>query len=140
MATTSVSVRIQSETKHWLERFSLRRGSVSSAAARLIEEARRRETFRFIDFQDTSFGRLAYVQGSRIAVYFAWLTAKDYKLDAEKLAEHYRWSIAKAESVLAYAEKFSSEIEQEAKHHAELDDFESLKSLLPSIQPITVKG
>ncbi len=88
MASESVSVRIHSDTKSWLERFSLSRGSVSSTAARLIEEARRRETFRFIDFQDTSFGRLAYVQGSRIAVYFAWLTAKDYKFDAENLAKH----------------------------------------------------
>lgn len=140
MASESVSVRIQSETKHWLERFSLRRGSISSAAARLIEEARRRETFRFIDFQDTSFGRLAYVQGSRVAVYFAWLTARDYKFDAEQLAEHFKWTIAKAESVLAYAEKFSAEIEQDAKHHAELDQFEALKNLLPTIQSTTVKG
>ena len=140
MASESISVRIQSETKHWLERFSLRRGSVSSAAARLIEEAKRRETFRFIDFQDTSFGRLAYVQGSRIAVYFAWLTAKDYKFDAEKLAKHFTWTLAKAESVLAYSEKFGSEISQDAAHHAELDEFEALKSLLPNLQATTVKG
>lgn len=140
MASESVSVRIQSDTKHWLERFSLSRGSVSSAAARLIEEARRRETFRFIDFQDTSFGRLAYVQGTRIAVYFAWLTAQDHKFDAEKLAQHFQWSLAKAESVLAYSERFSAEIQQDAAHHAELDEFESLKSLLPNLQTTAMKG
>ena len=140
MASESVSVRIHSDTKSWLERFSLSRGSVSSTAARLIEEARRRETFRFIDFQDTSFGRLAYVQGSRIAVYFAWLTAKDYKFDAENLAKHFKWTLAKAESVLAYAERFSAEIEKDSEHHAELDEFDALKGLLPNLKTTTVKG
>ena len=134
MASESISVRIQPETKNWLQRFSLQRGSLSSAASRLLEEARRRESFRFVDFQDSSFGRIAYVQGSRITVYFAWLTAKDYGFDCGKLAKHYNWTVAKSENVFAYAEKFKDEIEKEAEYHDELDEFEALKNQLPNAQ------
>ena len=134
MASETLSVRIPPETKHWLERFSLSRGSLSSAAARLIEEARRRETFRFVDFRDTPFGRIAYVQGSRVAVYFAWLTARDYGFESERLAGHFGWTPAKVESVLAYAERFRDEIETEAARHEELDEFQSLRNNLPHLK------
>jgi hypothetical protein len=134
MTSETVSVRVPPETKTWLERFSLSRGSLSSSAARLLEEAHRRETFPFVEFRDSSFGRLAYVQGSRIAVYFASLTAQDYDSDAGKLAKHFNWSLAKTESILAYATRFSSEIEKKAALHKENDDFNHLRNLFPNLE------
>lgn len=134
MASETVSIRVPKDTKHWLERFSRSRGSVSSAAARLIEEAKRREQFRFIDFRDTQFGRIAYIQGTRIPVYLARMTASDFGDDPGRLAEHYGWPLAKAESVLTYAAAHLDEINENIADHRELDDFDALKRMIPTLQ------
>lgn len=134
MATTTLSIRIPAETRRWLEKFSRSRGSLSSAAARLIEEARRRELFRGVEFRDTPHGRLAYVQGTRVAVYFAWMAARDYSGDAEKVASHFTWPLWKAESALAYAAAFPDEIKQQVAEHGEWDDASAMKRLLPGLR------
>lgn len=134
MASETVSIRVPAETRRWLERFSRSRGTISSAASRLLEEAKRREQFRFVDFRDTPLGRLAYVQGSRVPVYLALMAAND----PTKLADHYSWPLAKAESVLAYAEKFHAEIEASIADHQDLDDFATLRQMLPSLHKTEV--
>ncbi len=114
-SSTTLSIRIPQETRRWLERFSLGRGSAGAAAARLVEEARRREVYRAIEFRDTPLGRVAWVQGTRIQAAFAWLAARDHGFDAGKVARHFAWPLWKAESVLAYADAYRSEIEEEAQ-------------------------
>ena len=99
-ATTTLSIRVPAETRRWLERFSMSRGSTSSAAARLLEEAKRREQFRGVEFRDTPQGRSAYVQGTRVQVFFCLVTARDYGLDPEKVAVHFAWPLWKVESAL----------------------------------------
>jgi len=133
MAATTLNISIPAETRRWLERFSSSRGNPGNAASRLIEEAKRHEQFRGVEFQDTSFGRIAYVQDSRVAVYFAWMTARDYGFDGEKLASHFAWPLCKVESALAYAEAFPQEIREQVIAHEQLDDAETLRSILPSL-------
>ncbi len=140
MASETVSIRVPSEIRRWLERFSRSRGSISSSAARLLEEAKRREQFRFVDYRDTPLGRLAYVQGSRVPVYLAAMAAKDHGNNPEKLAAHYDWSLAKAESVLAYAEAFDTEIDQNIEDHQDLSDFDTLKRTLPGLHKTELAG
>jgi hypothetical protein len=134
MASTTLSIRVPAETKRWLEKFSRSRGSLSSAAGLLLEEARRHEQFRGVEFRDSPQGRLAFVQGTRVAVYFAWMTARDYGFKAVKVAGHFGWPPWKAESALAYAEAFKEEIMQQVGEHAELDDEQALRGLLPSLR------
>jgi hypothetical protein len=134
MASTTLSIRVPAETKRWLEKFSRGRGSLSSAAALLIEEARRHEQFRGVEFRDSPQGRLAFVQGSRVAVYFAWMTAKDYSFDSSKVAEHFGWPLWKVESALAYAEAYRDEIGRQVDEHAEWDDEAALRKLFPSLR------
>jgi hypothetical protein len=134
MASTTLSIRIPPETKRWLEKFSRSRGSLSSAAGLLLEEARRHEQFRGVEFRDSPQGRLAFVQGTRVAVYFAWMTARDYDFKSQKVTEHFGWPLWKTESALAYAEAFKAEIMQQAQEHADLDDEQVLRRLLPSLR------
>lgn len=133
MAATTLNISIPAETCRWLERFSSSRGNPGFAASRLIEEAKRHEQFRGVEFQDTSMGRIAYVQDSRVAVYFAWMTARDYGFDAEKIASHFAWPLCKAESALAYAEAFPQEIREQAAAHDNRDDAGVLRSILPAL-------
>lgn len=133
MPSTTLSIRVPAETKRWLEKFSRNRGSLSSAASLLIEEARRREHFRGVEFRDSPQGRLAFVQGTRVPVYFAWMAARDYGFDTSKVAEHFGWPLWKVESVLAYAEAYRDEIGREVDEHDEWDDEEALRRILPSL-------
>jgi hypothetical protein len=134
MASTTLSIRVPAETKRWLEKFSRSRGSLSAVASLLIEEARRHEQFRGVEFRDSTQGRLAFVQGTRVAVYFAWMAARDYEFDASKVAEHFGWPLWKVESALAYAESFKEEISRQVADHGELDDEAALRRVLPSLR------
>lgn len=133
MASTTLSIRVPPETKRWLEKFSRSRGSLSSAAALLIEEARRHEQFRGVEFRDSPQGRLAFVQGTRIAVYFAWMAARDFGFAAAQVADHFGWPLWKVESALAYAASFKEEISQQVAEHREWDDEAALRKFLPSL-------
>ena len=129
----TLNISIPADTSHWLERLAGSRGNPSAAASQIIEEAKRHEQFRGVEFRDTSLGRIAYVQDSRVAVYFAWMTARDYGFDAEKVASHFSWPLAKAESALAYAAAFPEEIRVQVAAHGERDDDEALRGILPSL-------
>lgn len=131
-ASTTLSIRISRETRGWLERFSQRRGSIGAAAARLVEEAKRREGFRAIEFRDTPLGRVAWVQGTRVQAAFVWRVARDLGFDAGKVASHFDWPLWKAENVLAYADAWPEEIEADARALEEVD-FEVLSQRVPGL-------
>lgn len=137
MASSTLSIRVPEDTRRWLEHFAQSRGSVGSAASRLLEEGRRRELFRGIEFRDTPLGRLAHVQGTRISVAFAGQAAESHDHDAAQLAAHFRWPLWKAESVLAYLTAYPSEI---ARNREDLErrEIEDLKALLPGLEMIDV--
>lgn len=132
MASTTLSIRVPADTRRWLEQFARKRGSAGSAAARLLEEAKRQERFRGIEFRDTPLGRIPYVQGTRVQVAFAWMAAKDYGFDVSRVAGHFGWPLWKAESALAYAEAFAEEIRQEIQD-LETVEFEALRRQLPGV-------
>ena len=50
--TTTISVRVPEDTRDWLERRTHKMGTAGSAAARILEESRRRESFRAVEFRD----------------------------------------------------------------------------------------
>lgn len=108
-----MSIRVPSEMKDWLERFTKGRGSGAGAAALLLEEARRREIFPAIDFRDGAAGRLAYVQGTRVPVFF--VRALGAKVSAADVSAHYGWPQWKAEVALAYSAAFQEEMTANAK-------------------------
>ena len=122
------------ETRRWLERFAKRRGSPGMAATRILEEARRREDFPAVEFRDTRLGRVAFVQGTRVQVGFAygqWLF--DPTIGAEKLAESFAWPRWKAAGVLAYMREFAEECRQEWEDLSSCDA-QALKRSLPDME------
>lgn len=134
MASSTLSIRVPDDTKIWLERLARGMGSAGSAAARLIEEARRRESFRGVEFRDTPMGRIAYVSETRVPVHFACRIARAGQLDASSLAEHFAWPLWKAESTLGYAEAFAKEIDEDIAQVEALEDPAALKALLPGLE------
>jgi hypothetical protein len=107
--------------------------SPSETGALLIEEGLRRDEFAFIDFRDSPSGRLAYVQGSTLAVWeVAWI-AHGYKDDAGKTAAHLCMSPLKVKAALNYALAFPDEIQAAIQEH-QACDFASLSRMLPQAE------
>lgn len=125
-----MSIRIPAVTRDWLERFTKGRGSEAGAAVMLLEEARRREIFPAIDFRDTSPGRLAYVQGTRVPVFFVRELGGD--VSSSDVSTHFVWPLWKAESALAYANAFPDEMASDAKAWKQSED--ELHLRLPGVQ------
>lgn len=133
-ATATLSIRVPLETRRWLERFAKRRGSAGMAATRILEEARRREDFPAVEFRDTRFGRVAYVQGTRVQVALVYgQILDDPTLGAEKIAEAFSWPQWKAAGVLAYAREFPDECRQEWEDLVACDA-QVLKRSLPHLE------
>lgn len=132
MASTTLSIRVTDETRGWLERFAMQRGSAGGAAARLLDEARRREEFPAVDFRDTPLGRVAYIHGTRIQMALARRQAIEWKFRPEKLARHYGWPLWKAESAVAYIKEFDAELARDEATLLERSD--ALHKRLPRLE------
>jgi len=136
MSSATLSIRVPVETRRWLERFAKKRGSAGTAAARVLEEAKRREEFAAVEFRDTPLGRLAFVHGSRVPMAMVSRAAQDDPaLDAQALAERFHWPLWKAASALAYVRHHPEEMIQEIE---DLDSREvaDLKKILPGLEAI----
>lgn len=133
-STATLSIRVPLETRRWLERFAKRRGSAGMAATRILEEARRREDFPAVEFRDTSLGRVAYVQGTRVQMAFVYgQTLRDPGLSADDLATSFAWPRWKAAAVLAYLNEFSQECAQEWED-LESAGLQALQRSLPQLE------
>jgi uncharacterized protein (DUF433 family) len=79
-------------------------------SARLVEEGLRRRDHPLIELRDTAAGRVAYVKGTRLAVY--WLVGAVRRLngDVEKAANTWALPVEKVRAALCYAEAFPAEI------------------------------
>ena len=126
MPSSVVTLRIPETSRQWLEREARAAGNtVSSTAARLLEEGIRHKQFPEIDFHETETGSLPFVAGTRVAVWLAHAVARDYGFDPEKLAQHFQWPRLRAEAVLGYAKTYAEEMAvQEADHQALFETLE----------------
>jgi hypothetical protein len=107
--------------------------SASEVGAELVGESLRRADFAFIEFRDSTVGRQAYVQGTRLAVWQAITVLRSYDGDVAKAAAHLAWPEAKMRAAVAYAKAFPDEIEEAIKENA-FFDLEKLSRLIPGIQ------
>jgi uncharacterized protein (DUF433 family) len=99
----------------------------------MVIEGRRREDFAWIDFRETAAGRMAFVQGTRLQVW--WLTRLARQFDGEPaaVAEHLGLPLAQIKAALNYAQAFPGEIETSIRDYEEttLDD---LRRQLPNLE------
>ena len=106
-----MTLRVPVGVRRSLERLAAQLGyKPAHLGARLVEEGLRRRHFPQIELRDTAAGRVAYLKGTRLAVY--WLVERVRKgATAQKVARDFEISAGQMNAVLAYAAAFPSEIE-----------------------------
>ncbi len=113
-----------------METYSVTAGS---AAARILEESRRKETYRGGDFRDTPDGRLAFVSETRVPVHLFARAVREYDGNLREVAAHYGWPLWKVESAWAYAAAYQAEIAQDDRPQDARDAFAALRAILPPL-------
>lgn len=135
-----VSLRLTTEQKRILDRLARRLGRrPADAGAMLLDEGLRRAEFAGIDFRDTPAGRMAYVQGTRTAVWLVAGLVRDCGGDVEQAAKHLRWPKSRVQAALNYAEAFPHEIELQISDAQEYD-FHTLRRGLPQAELLPAEG
>jgi uncharacterized protein (DUF433 family) len=112
MSKTSVmTLRVPVAVRRALERSATQLGyKPAHLGARLVEEGLRRRQFPQIELRDTTAGRVAYLKGTRLTVY--WVVQEMGKSkNADRVARDYDVPVSQIHAALAYAAAFPAEIE-----------------------------
>jgi len=110
--TATLGVRLAEETCRMIRRISASRGRTpSDLLAEYAEEIARKHRFCHIEFRDTPLGRLAYVEGTRSAVWLVCDLVRQNKGDVRRTAALHAWPETKVRAAINYAEAYSGEIE-----------------------------
>src|SRR5436309_1912880 len=111
MSKTSImTLRLPSKVRRDIERLAAQLGyKPAHLGARLVEEGLRRRYFPQIELRDTAAGRVAYIKGTRLAVY--WIVERVRNgMAARRVASDFNISPAQVNAAMAYAEAFAEEI------------------------------
>ena len=111
------------------------RRSVSEIGARFIDEGLRQNRFPYIEFRSFNGERHACVKGA-LQVWQLIMVAKDFGMDAQKVAAHLDLKPEQAQSAFHYYAAYPQEIDQ-ALEENDLG-FERLKAMLPNLQLASV--
>jgi hypothetical protein len=138
MPSAVVSLRVSDEQAKRLQRKARQLGrSPSETGAILLDEGLRRDEFAFIDFRDSSVGRQAYIQGSRLAIWQVVSLVRSYRGDVKKTAEHLEWPPVKVQAALNYSKAFPDEIENASRDNQSYD-FDKISRVLPQAEEFAV--
>ena len=131
---SALSFRLTKDQKRRLVEMARRWGHTPGVVgARAIEEALRHEEFPGIEFRSTSAGRLAYVAGTRTAVWLAVGLLRDCNGDVRKAAKLLHWPAARVETAVKYARAFPEEINALIRQAKETG-VEALRRKLPRLE------
>jgi hypothetical protein len=132
-----VSLRLPDETAERLKVTARRTGrTVSEAASRSIEEWLRQEEFADIEFRNFNGERHACLKGA-LPVWQLILVARDYGMDADKTAAHFRFPLHRVKAGFHYYEAYPQEIDQAIADNDAMA-FDKLKRLLPQLEAIAI--
>ena len=107
------TIRLPKELGLGVERYASRTGhKPAHVGAMAVDEFLRRRMFPLIDWRETPAGRVAYVKGTRFAVY--WLVDAVRRVKGNLDLATRMWSVSpdKIRAALQYAEIYPEEIEQ----------------------------
>ncbi len=103
----------------------------------LLEEGLRRNEHTFIDFRNSALGRQAFIEGTRLPVWFVVQTARSHDGSVEETAAQLSLPELKVRAALHYAAAYAGEIDTAiADHEAVTED--SLRGLLPGLETVSV--
>jgi hypothetical protein len=135
-----LSIRLKEEQAERLKRFARRFGkSQSEMGATFLEEAMREAEFAKIEFRDSAIGRQAYMQSSNLAVWEVIMVARDFKMEARKVADYFHRPAEWVKAAFHYYEAYSEEIDPTLEENQNAG-YEKLKRALPEIRPFEAKG
>ena len=103
--------------------------------ARYVTDGVRRSRFPAIEFRDGEPGRVAYLCGTRWPVWMIKQLVEERGQTLESAAKQVRRPMALVRMALAYAKQYPEEIAACLQLQAERD-FEGLKRVLPSLEPL----
>src|SRR2546428_1091599 len=110
--TATLGVRMPVQTCQTIRQISASRGRTpSDLLAEYAEEIARRQRFCHIEFRDTPLGRMAYVEGTRSAVWLVSDLVRQNRGDTQKTARLHGWPETKVRAAVNYAEAYPDEIE-----------------------------
>lgn len=110
--TATVGVRMPEATCEVIRQISSSRGRTpSDLLAEYAEEMARMHRFCHIEFRDTPLGRMAYVAGTRTAVWLLCDLVRQNKGDVKKTAELHEWPVTKVRAAVNYAKAYRDEID-----------------------------
>jgi len=137
---TVLSLRLPQEERSRLEKLARRTGrTLGELAARMVIEGRRREDFAWIDFRETAAGRMAFLQGTRLQVWWLARLARQSNGDPVAVAEHLGLPLVQVKTALNYAQAFPEEIETSIRDYEETT-LEDLKRQLPNLEVFEAAG
>jgi uncharacterized protein (DUF433 family) len=109
--TFVMTVRLPRDLGLGVKRYSAQTGHKPAKVGTLaVDEFLRRRTFPLIDFRESAVGRVAYVKGTRLAVYWPADVVKRLRGNIKKAAETWEISTEKVSAALHYAEEYPQEI------------------------------
>src|SRR5438046_1827318 len=110
--TATLGVRLAAGTCKMIRQISASRGRTpSDLLAEYAEEIARMRRFCHIEFRDTPLGRMAYVEGTRTAVWLICDLARQNRGDIRKTAKLHQWPETKVRAAVNYAKAYPEEIE-----------------------------
>jgi len=110
--TATLGVRLAEETCDVIREISTSRGRTpSDLLAEYAEEMARKHQFCHIEFRDTPLGRMAYVEGTRSAVWLICDLVRQNDGDITKTARRHEWPETKVRAAVNYAASYPEEIE-----------------------------
>ena len=134
-----ITLRLPRDVGQGLQRQAIRTGHKPAyLGAMAVDEFVRRQTFPLIDFRETAAGRVAYVRGSRLAVYWLATGVRRLRGNIEKAALTWDLSPDKIRAALHYAETFPDEMK--ALQELADDNRNSLRRAEASIAQTSLTG
>lgn len=132
-----VSLRLPDETAERLKVNARRTGrTLNEAASRSLEEWLRQEEFADIEFRNFNGERHACLKGA-LPIWQLIMVAKDYGMDADKTAAHFRFPLQRVKAAYHYYEAYPREVDQAIADNNTVT-FDTLKRLLPQLEAIAI--
>ena len=131
-----ISARVPESTGERIRQYARRKQrSLNEIVSTAIEEWLRLNDFAHIEFRDTINGRMAYMKGSRLPVYWVVKVAKSYGMDVEKTAAYWKGMHSRdwVQAALNYYEAYPEEIDAQIADAA-AQSFETLKRKMPQLR------
>lgn len=116
--TVVMTLRLPAEVARGVERLAGRFGhKPAQLGARLVEEGLRRRDYPQVDLRETASGRVAYVGGTRFAVYWVVQAVRN-GMAPEEFARQNDLPVDRVRGALAYAQAYPEEIQNDLEHAA----------------------